>query len=200
MVHTVQNDIVTLQTGAISGSTYVRWGRKSCAGNGTETVYSGYTAGDLYSHATAATNHLCLVPDPLWGHYSDALQDNIRRKIYGSEYEFSNSQAWFSKNLGDEDVPCSVCRTSRGSVTMMPGRNACYNGWNLEYKGYLVAGATADASPTEYICLDSNPDVITGGQSDQNGANLFLVEGSCGSLKCPPYVNGRELTCVVCSK
>ena len=175
-------------------------GRKACAGNGTETVYSGYTAGDIFSNHAAATNHLCLVPDPLWGHFSDTIDS--KRKIFGSEYEFVNSrsQAQFSKNLHNEDVPCSVCRPPRGSVLMMPGRNVCYKGWNLEYKGYLMAGSSRDPSPSEYICLDSDPDAVAGGQSDKNGANLFFVEGVCGSLKCPPYVNGRELTCVVCSK
>ena len=83
---------------------------------------------------------------------------------------------------------------------MIPGRNQCYKGWTLEYKGYLVAGHHGHAAATEYVCLDDNPDVIPGRHTNQNGALFYMVEGRCGSLICPPYVDGRELTCVVCSK
>ena len=58
-----------LQTDASSGSTYVRWGGKSCTGSGTETVYSGYAAGGEYHDRGAGTNHLCLAPDPLYARY-----------------------------------------------------------------------------------------------------------------------------------
>ena len=37
-------------------------------------------------------------------------------------------------------------------------------------------------------------------QGSKNGALLYLVEGVCGTLPCLPYVNGRELTCAVCTK
>ena len=197
----LQGNVARLQTGAFSGSTYIRWGRKSCAGNRTETVCSRYAVGGYYSRTGAATNHICLAPDPLWGHYTDTVDSH--GEVYGAEYEFtdSKSQAHLTGNkLHDEDVPRSVCRTPRSSVTMIPGRNACYKGWSLEYNGYLVAGDHVDASGTEYICLDNHPDVIIGGHNNANGAVLYFVEGICGSLKCPPYVNGRELTCVVCSK
>ena len=123
----------------------------------------------------------------------------------GVEYEFysaapGDTTAFFNKNLHQENAPCSVCRSSRPTVIMIPGRNQCYNGWTLEYKGYLVAGFSNRTAASEYICLDDNPDVVPGGQADQNGALLYLVEGRCGSLPCPPYVHGRELTCAVCSK
>ena len=201
VLQTVQHDVFKLQTGVSSGSTYVRWGRNACSGNGTETVYSGYAAGGLYSHTGAATDHLCLVPDPVWGHYTDA-QDS-KGKVYGAEYQItdSKSQTYFGVNkLYNDDTPCSVCRSPRPSVVMLPGRNTCYKGWTLEYNGYLASGDHVDASGTEYICLDSHPDVVIGGQNNDDENVLYFVEGVCGSLKCPPYVNGRELTCVVCSK
>ena len=113
----------------------------------------------------------------------------------------STSKTIFArKSLRYHDVPCSVCRSPRSSVTMIPGRSACYKGWNREYSGYLASSGYTLASGTEYICLDSHPGTVTGGQTANGGAILYIVEGICGSLKCPPYVNARELTCVVCSK
>ena len=52
----------------------------------------------------------------------------------------------------------------------------------------------------DFVCLDEEPEAMPGSQHDFNGALLLAVEGVCGSLPCPPYVNGWELTCVVCSK
>lgn len=46
----------------------------------------------------------------------------------------------------------------------------------------------------------SNPDALHGGHLNHNGYLLYPVEARCGSLKCPPYTEGRELVCAVCSK
>ena len=203
----LKKDILKLQSGRNSGrSTYVRWGKKSCPSvNGTTLVYSGYAAGSLYSNTGGAANHLCLSPDPIWDHYTDAV--DALSKIYGVEYEFTANAAdknrhtaFFGKRLQDQDAPCSVCQSSRTKVLMIPGRNACYKGWTLEYSGYLVSGDYGHASATEYICLDRNPDFNSGGFTSNDGALLYFVEVVCGSLECPPYVNGRELSCAVCSK
>ena len=162
------------------------------------------------SDTGAAVNYLCLSPVAQWAKYTDAVDS--RAKIYGAEYETWNantntkagaeqrSNFFFGKSLVDDNVPCSVCRSSRSSVLMVPGRNTCFNGWNLEYAGYLSSGAHTAAAATEYVCLDANPETVPGGFSDQNGKLFYLVEGICGSLECPPYVDGRELTCAVCSK
>ena len=205
-IQKLQTDIAALKTDKPTGqssSTYVRWGRNNCSGNGTELVYAGYAAGSDYRDAGAAANYICLSPDPLWGHYNDA--HDAGAKVMGVEYELDGADhghetAFFHKNLHDEDAPCSVCRSPRPTVIMIPGRNQCYKGWTLEYKGYLVAGYYGRTAANEYVCLDDNPDVIPGGHTDQNGALFYMVEGRCGSLTCPPYVDGRELTCVVCSK
>ena len=208
---TLQRDITRIQAKLPGGSTYVRWGRTSCPGNDTEQVYSGYTAGSYYSHTGAAANYLCLSPVAQWAKYTDAVDSGA--KIYGAEYEIWNtaqgkassgadqrSNLFFGKPLVDDNVPCSVCRSSRSSVLMVPGRNTCFKGWNLEYAGYLASGAHDQAAATEYVCLDANPETVPSGFSDQNGKLFYLVEGICGSLECPPYENGRELTCAVCSK
>ena len=200
VAQTLQNNVVTLQTRASSGSTYVRWGKSSCTGSGTQTVYSGYAAGGHRDHSGAGTNHLCLTPDPIYGKYRTA--QDAGGELYGVEYMMwdSASLPFYGTSLRNHDVPCSVCRPPRSSVVMIPGRNTCYNGWYFEYSGYLASGGYDYASASEYICLDSHPDTITGGQGASGGGVLYLVEGICGSLKCPPYVNARELTCVVCSK
>ena len=200
---TLKNDMVTLQSVA-GGTTYVRWGKKTCPSNGTETVYSGYAAGSHYTSTGAAANYLCLSPDPMWAYYSDKVDSGAY--VYGAEYEFYvtssdryHGRPFFGENLLNNDAACSVCRTTRSAVLMIPGRNKCYDGWTLEYAGYLAAGYH-NYHATEYVCLDFHPDSIVGGQKDDNGALFYLVEGICGSLECPPYVNGRELTCAVCSK
>ena len=52
----------------------------------------------------------------------------------------------------------------------------------------------------DFICMDEEPDVLRGSYADNNGAFFYPVEGVCGSLPCPPYVHGWEITCVVCTK
>ena len=204
-IQKLKRDVANLKTDMPKehvGSTFVRWGRNSCSANGTELVYSGYAAGSDFSDSGAAANYICLSPDPLWGYYNDA--DNARAKVMGVEYELDGAipdmMAFFHKNIHEEDAPCSVCRSPRPTVIMIPGRNQCYKGWTLEYKGYLVTGYYGRTSASEYVCLDDYPQALPGGHANQNGKLFHMVEGRCGSLRCPPYVEGRELTCVVCSK
>ena len=181
-----------------SSATYVRWGRSSCPDNGTELVYEGYAGGSHYTHAGGAANYLCLPKDPTWSHYKDGHDGG--HLIYGTEYEFgSRAREYFDKDLHNQDVPCAVCKTKRSNVLMIPAHNQCYDGWTMEYKGYLVAGHHSQASATEFICLDGEAGIVEVGATDQNGKLMYQVEASCGSLKCPPYVEGRELACVVCS-
>ena len=123
--------------------------------------------------------------------------------LYGGEFELaggSRSTTIFGKSLVNQDPPCVVCRSPRSSVHMIPGRNLCYGDWNLEYTGYLVGGHFAHTAGSEFICLDADPEVVAGGEADHNGILFYFAEARCGSLKCPPYINGRELTCAVCSK
>lgn len=83
---------------------------------------------------------------------------------------------------------------------MIPGRHQCYPGWTMEYSGVLVSGGTKTLSATNYACLDGHPETEYGDAQDDNGKLMFMVKTQCGSLKCPPYKQGREVTCVVCSK
>ena len=123
--------------------------------------------------------------------------------IYGAEYQFGGNtfmQGFIKKSLIDDNVPCAVCSTLKPKNIMIPGRNRCYDGWSLEYKGYLVSGYVGHAAASEFICLDDDPVPIAGGHANNDGKLLYFVESICGSLECPLYVNGHELTCAVCSK
>ncbi|KAL4230614.1 hypothetical protein ACF0H5_010991 [Mactra antiquata] len=183
-----------------SGPTYIRWGRTTCPGNGSEIVYKGFAAGSHYESRGGASTYLCLPEDPTWNRYEDTVQ--YSGKVWGAEYEFlyRNQQNFFGKDLGQQDVPCCVCSTSRTSVVMIPGRNLCYSGWTLEYDGYLTSGHDAHHA-TEFVCLDGHPEALKGGsKTNSNGKLFYFTEAQCDPLKCPPYVTGRELTCAVCSK
>ncbi|XP_052803050.1 uncharacterized protein LOC128233456 [Mya arenaria] len=176
------------------GSTYIRWGRSACpADTGAELIYEGYAAGGHYSHPGAGTNNLCLPRDPQWG--QDATTGS-RNLIYGTEYETPGT---FMSAVHNHDVPCAVCRTPASNVLMIPAKLECHDGWKKEYNGYLMSGYYNYAAAKEYACVDSEPEALDAGHENKNGAMFYLVESVCGALECPPYTNGKELTCVVCT-
>eukprot|EP00105_Crassostrea_gigas_P005350 XP_011418913.1 PREDICTED: short-chain collagen C4 isoform X2 [Crassostrea gigas] len=181
-----------------SSVVYTRWGKKTCPLN-AELVFSGLTGGSHFNHKGAAVEPLCLPRDPEWGMYTDGY-DGDKNYVYGAEYETQTFKGNI-KTVHNHDVPCAVCLVRRKSVVQMfPARKTCYKGWTLEYQGYLMAGYNDHAAGTAYTCIDSHPDTLHGGATNKDGKLFYLVEASCGSLKCPPYVAGRELVCAVCSK
>ncbi|XP_034318267.2 uncharacterized protein [Magallana gigas] len=180
-----------------SSVVYTRWGKKTCPSN-AELVLSGYTGGSWYSNKGAAVDLLCLPRDPEWGIYTDG-DDDSRARVYGAEYETQASPGYI-RTFYQHDVPCAVCLLRNKSVVkMFPARKSCYKGWKLEYSGYLMAGYHGQLASTMYTCIDEHPDTLHGGHSNKNGYLFYSVEARCGSLKCPPYVEGRELVCAVCS-
>lgn len=115
--------------------------------------------------------------------------------MYGAEYE---GDVFGTVN---EDVPCSVCRKKTSTaILMIPGKNKCYNGWNIEYHGYLGSGDYTHAAASSYVCVDSHPEYLNAGVRNDEGKLFYSVLAKCGSLQCPPYQNNYPLTCVVCSK
>ncbi|XP_065939522.1 short-chain collagen C4-like [Magallana gigas] len=182
----------TLLTKSNVGGIFVRWGRKDCPGNNTELVYSGFAGGSYYSHTGATAEFVCLPRDPdLTTKFSSGYA-----YMYGSEYDTTE----FGHADGD-DLPCSVCRsTMESSVLMIPGKSSCYDGWSMQYHGDLVAGKYSHSAATQFICLDEHPEALTAGQDNHEGKLFYPVQASCGSLACPPYHNGKYLTCVVCTK
>ncbi|XP_065939550.1 short-chain collagen C4-like [Magallana gigas] len=182
----------TLLTKGSAGGIFIRWGRKDCPRNNTESIYSGFAGGSWYDHTGAAAEFVCLPRDP------DLITKFTSHcaYMYGSEYDSTE----FGHHNGD-DLPCSVCRsTVQSSVLMIPGKSSCYGDWSMQYHGYLVAGHYAYKAATQYICLDEHPEALTAGHRNENGKMFYPVEAVCGSLACPPYQNGTYLTCVVCTK
>lgn len=116
----------------------------------------------------------------------------------GAEF-FTN---FFGSGSNNQDVPCAVCRVKQASsVIMIPGKNRCHIGWNMEYHGYLASGYYNNAGAISYTCIDIQPEFVDGGSSSNgNGIRFYEVVAQCGSLHCPPYHNNYPVTCVVCTK
>eukprot|EP00058_Branchiostoma_floridae_P013328 XP_002598816.1 hypothetical protein BRAFLDRAFT_74507 [Branchiostoma floridae] len=161
--------------------------------------FVGIAGGSFYAHSGGGANYVCLPKEPEWGVFTDGNQGTAY--MAGAEYELIDGNNPFQgTSLHDHDVPCAVCHVaSRGSKLMIPARLSCPSGWTREYKGYLMTEHRTRFR-TEFVCMDGEPETRPGGELDQNGALLYPVEASCGALPCPSYVQGRELTCVVCTK
>ncbi|XP_052707913.1 short-chain collagen C4-like [Crassostrea angulata] len=176
-----------------TGSLFTRWGRSDCPTTAT-LIYKGYTGGSLYTHKGAASNYLCLPENPQWG--TRSLNNNFKAFVYGAEYE----NIFFGENALQQDVPCSVCKTKTGTNSVMiPARTSCYDGWTIQYKGYLGAGYHDHPASTEYICVDENVQFVPGGYENKNGVLIYSVVAKCGSLRCHPYIENKPIACVLCS-
>ena len=186
--------------GVTGGAVYTRWGRNDCPTTvKTTMLYSGVMGGSWYNNHGGGSNYLCLPLNPIFDKTTSGAQASTY--IYGTEYEISSQSNMFTSNLHSHDAPCAVCHTeSRGSHLMIPARNVCPSNWTLEYKGYLMSAHHGHNGKTQFICVDGSAEATTGSHVDNNGALLYFVESHCGSLPCPPYATGKELTCVVCTK
>ena len=163
--------------------------------------FAGLVGGSLYSHTGGASQYLCLPHNPIYSEVQPNRNDK-RSLIFSTELQYPAFAPL--EHMQHHDAACSVCRTldERVSVLMIPAQNQCPDdSWTVEYTGYLMS-ASQEYQRTEYLCVDSNPTVMRNAARDQNGALLFPVEARCnqGNLPCPPYVDGYELSCAVCSK
>jgi hypothetical protein len=123
-----------------------------------------------------------------------------RAHIYGAEIDIEEPNQIFPYAVSNQDIPCVVCKSPRSISLMIPARKECYPGWTIEYWGYLMAAIFNRPGGHDHICVDTKPEFNQHGGTDDNEHILYLVEAQCGSLPCPPYVQGRELPCAVCSK
>ncbi|XP_060576060.1 short-chain collagen C4-like [Ruditapes philippinarum] len=175
-------------------SIYTRWGRRTCPA-GASLVYEGFAAGGEHQSTGAAANYLCLPSNPDWDNKSH--NPKYTSLIHGVEYETQQS---LLHELHDQDVPCAICQVSSGSVVMVPGKNTCFKNFVKEYNGYLMAGLPIHRAASEYVCVDGEPEPANKSLAqNHNGKLFYFVRAKCGSLKCPPYKEGDDLTCVVCS-
>ena len=162
-------------------------------------------AGAYKTHSGTGTNYICLTDTPLWEHYNDFNAESFG-KITGTEYRFyrhNGAADFFGDNMSTHVAPCAVCHTQKRISAMFPGTNKCFDGWRMEYNGYLVSGSHDDKASTKYTCLDRRPEKVPNGSRREDiaiGNRLYLVEAVCGqSLPCPNYRRAREVTCAVCS-
>ena len=82
---------------------------------------------------------------------------------------------------------------------MIPGRDTCPPHWKKEYTGYIMAENNAHKHSKPYLCVDDAPQVVPGSDAGLTHGLLYTVETQCPSLQCEPFVQGRELRCVVCT-
>ncbi|XP_031570220.1 uncharacterized protein LOC116304597 [Actinia tenebrosa] len=180
------------------GVQYVRWGRTTCPYNAT-LLYKGRIGGEHYSHSGGGANYVCLPETPKYGRYKDGVQK--AGYMYGTEYHVTFYNPFTTSDLHDHDVPCAVCYVTRRSTKIMiPATNECPAEWTREYHGYLMTAYYDESHASEFICVDNDAEAAPGTSANLNGGVLYPVEGRCGSLPCHPYVDGRELTCAVCTK
>ncbi|XP_046563085.1 uncharacterized protein LOC124271958 [Haliotis rubra] len=178
------------------GTTFTRWGRTTCP-QGNDVVYKGYAGGSHYQAKGGPGTTLCLPEAPI---YEKHTSEESQSYIFGTEYQTEAANAPLHRLLQD-DVPCVVCQShNRTSAIMVPARNECFPGWHLEYKGYLFGGNTQHTASSDYVCVDGEAEAIPGGKANTNGHLLYLIDAKCGALPCPPYVDGWELTCALCTK
>lgn len=161
--------------------------------------FSGFTAGKHRSSKGGGSDTICLVSDPTWDRYDNA-HNGLRATVHGAEIDIEVPSNTFAQNPNQQDMPCSVCRSPKPTTIMMPGRKDCYSGWTREYWGFLMSAWDSVQSEYNHICMDANPEYMQHGGTNDDEHILYLVEARCGSLPCPPYYDGREITCVVCSK
>ena len=182
----------------------------SCCNHGNSTAVivlffilnSGVAGGGSHGQRGNAANYLCLPETPEYDYVRKGAQGN-RGYLYGAEYETHEANGSPLQNLINYDVPCAVCDVSnRGRQLMIPAKMTCPDGWTKEYNGYLISEKHDHWRTSEYICMDHDPEAIPGSNANKDGALLYMVEGRCGSLQCASnkYVDGHELTCVVCTK
>ncbi|KAK3086128.1 hypothetical protein FSP39_013943 [Pinctada imbricata] len=151
----------------------------------------------MYSHSGGAAESLCLPSDN--PKFTEGEVTGYAF-IYGAEYEVSYLKD-DRKSLNNHKVPCAVCtRREKSVVKMFPAMDNCPGKFSKEYTGTIMAGHHGHPSATQYTCIDKDPKAVNGGgHIDQNGRLFYSVVAKCGSLKCPPYKQNKELACVVCS-
>lgn len=177
---------------------YTRWGRTTCP-SGTERVYEGAVVGSHFREAGIA-EYLCLHNEPEFLITNPGLQHH-RGRLYGTEYESLDSPQAFA-SIFRHDAPCSVCYSAaRSTKITIPGRITCPSSWTREYYGYLMGNMWHATHKTRVpICVDVNAESIAGSAAHTVQSTMYFLETTCTGINCPPYSNGAEVTCVVCTK
>jgi len=193
---------------ASTGEIYTRWGRTVCP-HSSIVLYTGYVGKSHTTEAGSGANYICIHSRPQWGSGNVPGLQVYGAYIYGVEYELQpgyysqNRPFSFNNvddiNLHDNDAVCVACYNPEAKAQLMvPGRQDCPNAMKLEYRGYLVSERYAHQKG-EFVCLDTAPEARVGGEANQISGGFYPVQAQCGSLPCPPFVSGNEITCAVCT-
>ena len=156
-------------------------------------------AGAFFSDQGGGSSYICLPDTPEFDLPVTPGAQARRSSVYGAEYEMLDNPPALG-NLQDHNVPCAACyAVDRGSKIMIPGKVNCPPTWTREYYGYLMSESPSHHR-TSYECIDVNADAVQNSGSDDDGAVFYFAEVICHNIRCPPYQNGNELPCVVCTK
>jgi hypothetical protein len=184
----------------VGGLSFIRWGRTTCPTTaGTQLLYTGKVVGSDHRRGGSA-EYTCLHNDPQFLQTTPGLQ--LRRtQLYGTEYEFLDTPPALG-NLLRHDVPCSLCYTpTRTAKITIPARTSCPPSWTREYYGYYMSEAQYTNHKTKTpVCMDVNAEPLPGTSGHNVKSVIHFMEVTCVGIQCPPYSNGAEITCVVCTK
>ena len=179
---------------------FTRWGKTSCPRTeGTQLLYEGTMAGSAW-HEAGSAEYLCLHKHPQFLRTTAGLQSE-RARIYGTEYRAIDRPPAFS-SMAHHDAPCSVCYTAgRSTKIVIPGRTSCPASWTREYYGYLMTEKHHQHHRSRVpVCVDVSSESVRGSSGEHTHSLLYFIETSCSGIACPPYSNGAEITCAVCTK
>ena len=194
------------QTATITGVTYTRWGKSSCANDtGAELVYSGRAGGTNYNTRGGSAERICLPDNPDYVpeaiDISPSSARRYRNVIQGVEYEVNYGIPGNPlTDVHQHNAPCAVCFVpTRSATIMVPAKSVCPTSWTREYYGFLMSEHDGYYR-TSYTCLDIDPEPVPGTGSNTGPSHLYHSVTDCHGLSCPPYENNRMLSCVVCTK
>ncbi len=167
--------------------------------NGTDLLSTGKI---VSSHAAqgGSSEYICLVDVPEFLQTTPGLQDH-RTQLYGTDYEFLATPPALG-NLVRLNGPCSFCYApTRNAKIILPGRISCPATWMREYYGYYMSEAIFSAHKTKApICIDVDAEGIPGSEAFGAASTIHFMETTCNGISCPPYTDGGEITCAVCTK
>ncbi|KAJ8045203.1 Short-chain collagen C4 [Holothuria leucospilota] len=183
-----------------TGVVYTRWGTTFCP-NSSELVYQGVMAsGNDHTHKGSGVDHICMPLKPKFA--TSPTYGTGGAWLYGVEYE---SNLFTSRNLYQNEAPCAVCyAANKETVLTIPGTNKCLGsqGWTLEYQGYMMSSHYTHYKST-FVCIDKDAEPIPRTTHNNNEPLLYVANAKCsaggGGLPCPPYVDGYDILCAVCS-
>ena len=180
--------------------TYTRWGKTSCPNStGAQLVYSGRAGGTKYNSQGGSAETICIPENPDYIPETAQVIVPWFSTVQGAEYEFFAGPL---ENHTQYNAPCAVCDVpSRSRAIMIPAKTMCPPSWTREYYGYLTTDAEVHAHQrSSYTCLDISPESIAGTSANTDPLLIHYTITNCNGLSCPPFENGRILSCAVCTK